>query len=526
MDKRPYNIFFDLHTVSGIVLSVLCYVIFFAGSFAFFRDEIINWERNEIPTAKKALTVDFDYTIDSLAKKNNLYGRDIVIWKGYEEKRVMMDVSASKDSTVKGEVGFFYLNPETQKKYQYETSYTLGEFLYRLHFFAQVPYPAGYYLSGFTALFLFFIILTGFLVHWKKLVQNFFVFRPWAKLKTVWTDAHTVLGTIGLPFQAVYAITGAFFMINAILVIPVVSLFYNGDEDRFYDDLGYGHPKFEFQQKRINNIPSINELAAKTTAKWEDFAVTEVHIFNYGDSSMHIDVSGELDNATKFTGLGSVIYRGATGEVVETKDPYARTSYLASVKSILYKIHFGDYGGYTLRIVSFVLGLLSCFVVVTGILIWLEARNKKNIPEKKKAFNRWVGHIFLALCLTMFPVTALAFIVTKLLPADLASQRMDILYTGYFTVWVVMSVGFMLKRDNYFTNKYTLLSGGILGLIIPLTSGITTGNWLGLTGPQAVTDFFVVDTLWIVLSAMAIYAALIAKRRTSDAIVAADTDEE
>ncbi|RYG94835.1 PepSY domain-containing protein, partial [archaeon] len=35
--------YFHTHTVSGIVISVVLFVIFFAGSFSFFRDEIINW---------------------------------------------------------------------------------------------------------------------------------------------------------------------------------------------------------------------------------------------------------------------------------------------------------------------------------------------------------------------------------------------------------------------------------------------------------------------------------------------------
>jgi uncharacterized iron-regulated membrane protein len=67
-----------------------------------------------------------------------------------------------------------------------------------------------YYLSGFVALFFLFAIATGVLLHWQKIVSNFYLFRPREKLKTMWTDAHTSLGILGLPFQFVYAVTGAF----------------------------------------------------------------------------------------------------------------------------------------------------------------------------------------------------------------------------------------------------------------------------------------------------------------------------
>lgn len=53
MSKRTYNILFHLHTVSGIVISVALYVIFFTGSFSFFRDEIVNWERGHTVKRQK-----------------------------------------------------------------------------------------------------------------------------------------------------------------------------------------------------------------------------------------------------------------------------------------------------------------------------------------------------------------------------------------------------------------------------------------------------------------------------------------
>lgn len=37
MDPRKYNIYFHTHTISGIFIAALLYVIFFAGSFSFSR---------------------------------------------------------------------------------------------------------------------------------------------------------------------------------------------------------------------------------------------------------------------------------------------------------------------------------------------------------------------------------------------------------------------------------------------------------------------------------------------------------
>jgi uncharacterized iron-regulated membrane protein len=505
MEKRSYNIFFDLHTVSGIVLSVLLFVIFFAGSFSFFRDEIVNWERNETVASKGVLDINVDATLDTLAKKYTLYGREVSIHKGYDERRVMVNVSASADTTMKEAGAFFYLDTKTFQSHDYISSYSLGEFLYRLHFFAQIPYPVGYYLSGFSALFLFFIVLTGILIHWKKIISNFYLFRPFAKLKTIWTDAHTALGTIGLPFQAVYAITGAFFMINIFLVIPDVLFLYDGDREKIYEDLGYAHPSFTFEQKKLATPVTVNNMVGAVEDKWDNFRVTEVHIMHYGDAAMHVIISGALDQATKFTGVGEVTYKASTGEIVHTKDPYETTTYLDGVKNILYRLHFADYGGYGLRIASFLLGLLSCFVIISGILIWLEARNKKNVPEKQKRFNNKVSNIYLAICLSMYPVTALAFIVVRFLPADLGASRQPVLYGVYFGTWLLLSIFFSWKRSNFLINKYTLLPGAILGMLIPTVNGVSTGNWIWYTLPNGHFDIFIVDALWTGLSLMSFY---------------------
>jgi uncharacterized iron-regulated membrane protein len=505
MEKRSYNIFFDLHAVSGIVLSVLLFVIFFAGSFSFFRDEIINWERNEPVTVKKAIDMNVDAALDTLQKKYTLYGREVAIHRGHDERRVSVNVSVSSDTTIKEAGGFSYMDTKTFQSYDYPSSYSLGEFIYRLHFFAQIPYPVGYYLSGFTALFLFFIVLTGILIHWKKIISNFYLFRPWAKLKTVWTDAHTALGTIGLPFQAVYAITGAFFMINIFLIIPDVFFLYDGDQKKIYEDLGYAHPSFTFTRKKIATPVTINSMIAEVSNKWDEFYVTEVHIMHYGDEGMHVIVSGELEHAAKFTGIGEVIYKASTGEIVHEKDPYASTTYLDDVKNILYRLHYGDYGGYGLKIASFLLGLLSCFVIISGALIWFEARNKKSVPEKQKRFNKKVSNIYLAICLAMYPVTALSFIVVRFLPADMGSSRQTILYSVYFGCWLLLSVFFSWKRSNFFTNKYTLLSGAILAILIPVANGVSTGNWIWYTMDTQQFDIFIVDALWIGLSLISVY---------------------
>lgn len=512
MNNRHYNIYFHTHTVSGIVISVVLFVIFFAGSFSFFRDEIINWERSESSNVTKEIQLDYNTALDTLDKKYILHGRNITISKPSNERRVAIYLEGTKDTLAPAkqkEGQFFYLDTKNFKSYTYEESYSLGEFLYRLHFLAQIPYPVGYYLSGFTALFFLFAIVTGLLLHWKKIVSNFYVFRPKEKLKTLWTDAHTSLGMLGLPFQFVYAVTGAFFMIKLLIVAPAVIALYNGDQDKLYKELEYNDPDYKFENKKLAAPFNIEQLVTKTKNSWSDFEITRVFIQNYGDANMHVLVEGELASHKKFTGIGKVVYRISDGKEVATKNPVTQNNYLDAVKNVLYRIHFGDYGGYALKIISFILGIITCFVIISGVMIWLVARDKKNMPEKKRRFNEAVVRIYLAICLSMYPITALSFIGAKLFYPLSQSD----LFTLYFGGWLLLSVFFIIRKNNAFTNKFCLISGSILGFLIPVINGIVSGNWFWNSFLQNQIQIFFIDIFWIVLASISLYVAFTLKSK-------------
>jgi uncharacterized iron-regulated membrane protein len=487
------------------------YVIFFAGSFSFFRDEIIGWERNEGTTTDKAIHLDYDKALKAIDSAYDLKGRSFSFYRSHAERRVTVNLEPTKDSSASKkarESQYIYLDTKTHKISTYENSYSLGEFLYRLHFLAQIPYPYGYYIAGFTALFFLFAIITGVLVHWKKIVSNFYVFRPKEKLKTMWTDAHTSLGMIGLPFQFVYAVTGAFFLINIFLVAPAVLALYGGDEDKLYDDLGYGDKKYEYAKQPLEKAFSINDFAAATTAKWKSFEVNELSVQNYGDKNMQVIVEGAIPTSQKFHGTGTVVYKVAENKAIVEQRPTDTTTYLEGTQSVLYRIHFADYGGYALKLVSFVLGLVTCFVIISGVMIWLTARDKKNMPEKKRRFNERVARIYLATSLSMYPMTALSFIAVKIF-----RPNTDTFFNYfYFLGWLLLSVAFILKKDNFFTNKTCLMAGSIIGFFIPVTNGVMTGNWPWNSFENSFQVFFI-DVFWLLLASITFYASLRVKRK-------------
>ncbi|WP_082632370.1 PepSY-associated TM helix domain-containing protein [Algoriphagus resistens] len=521
MSNRIYNILFHTHTISGIVISVALYVIFFAGSFSFFRDEIVSWERNEpLSEGWMLQEMDFDRVLDTLDERKGISKRDISFNQHYDEQRTGVSISAPKDAKIKeGEGGrgrggrgdFFYMNTNDLNTYDYQKSYSFGEFLYRLHFFAQLNFfgRSGYLLAGIIAFFFLFAVVTGVVVHWKKIISNFYVFRPNNSIKNLWTDAHTALGIIGLPYQFMFALTGVYIIVGLSIMSPsIISYIYEGNQEKAYDDFGFNSPKFEFAGKPLERDFSVNELLDQTKQKWPEFHVHNASIFNYGDENMHVQFTGKSDFNKKFASAGTLIYRVSDGAIVTEESPFHKVSYLDGARAVILRLHFGDFGGKGLKLVYFALGLLTCFVIISGVMIWLVARDKKHVSPAKRKFNAWLVWFYLAGCLSMFPVTAFTFVMIKVGLQDPDADRMGFIFQTFFWSWLALTLLFTFIRSNTITTKFTLIIGGIIGLGVPLANGFISGNWLWDTMRTGQTDIFLIDALWLVVSVSAIVIGL------------------
>ncbi|EKF55021.1 PepSY-associated TM helix domain-containing protein [Galbibacter marinus] len=522
MSNRIYNIIFHTHTLSGIIISALLYVIFFTGSISFLRDEINAWERNEPIEEHYFSTIDFDTAIQNLDFKEKLYSKDLSFSHRYYEKRIAAFVSKAKDTTLKEENtktrrrGFFYLDAEKNIKSDYTSNYSMGEFFYRLHFFAQLNFfgRSGYFLSGMVALFFLFAVVTGVIIHWKKIIPSFYVFRPKAKWKTIWTDSHVALGLIGLPYQFMFAVTGAFLIIGYTVMLPPVQKVLYNDNPKELTQAAQDREQEEypFIGEAADYKVSYNELINRTKDKWPELVINELKVINYGDKNMHVQVGGSPKYKDKISGAGHLTYRLSDMSVVAIKDPY-KTSYVESADHILRRLHYGDYGGYGMKLIYLVLGFITCFVIISGVLIWLVARDKKHVASYKRRFNSWLVRIYMAVCLGLFPVTAATFSAVKLFATDTMLDRKAFISQTFFWTWLVVTILLLFKKDHYTINKLCLIWGGILSFLVPISQGYVTGNWVWTSISKGYSQLVVVDLFWIILALVSLGVLLKLKKK-------------
>lgn len=536
MDNRKYNIYFHTHTISGIIICALLYVIFFAGSFSFFKEEISAWQKNtSYVQGRKTIKRDFDYVIDSIRQKTNVQGRDLDFFMQKHDMGAYVSLSPSNDTTLKkkvektkvegkrgrgrggdGDSMYFTYNFANHKSGDYQDTYDMGEFLYRLHFLAQlnaVPInlgvPFGYLVAGIVSFLFLFALITGLMLHWNKIVSNFFTFRPWAKWKNIWTDLHTALGVIGFPFQFVFAVSGVVLIANSILLAPFSQYVYKGNSAALYQDLEYNDTiKYVYSYKPLNADFSLNSFLGQMDKKWNNSRIASVQIKNYGDENMHVILTSKPLSKESFSGTGKLIMRVKDQKILKEIAPNGYSSYVDKVKSLIYHLHFGDFGGKPLRIIFFVLGIMGCLVIISGILIWLVARDKNNIPKHKRVFNFWTANVFMAACLSMLPVTA--FTMIALLFKQDAGQA-DIFHF-YFYSWLILSVYFIFRRNLMVTNMETLLLSVLLCLLLPLLDGLVRGNWFWKTFATGAYDILFIDVLFLILAILSLFVYIKIRR--------------
>jgi hypothetical protein len=254
-----------------------------------------------------------------------------------------------------------------------------------------------------------------------------------------------------------------------------------------------------------------NAFRDKADRHWDGFRGKFLGILHYGSTTQQFRSYGYVDVKDRFLNEGEVVLDMHTGAAIEEHDPYDRL-YTDNIWPTVYRLHFASYGDigtfstYLLKTLYFFMAILTCFVIISGILIWLEARKRLDISGRRKKYNTQVGHLFLTICMSILPVTAAAFSYSKLLPAGIGEHRELALNCFYFIGWLLLALLFWYGQDNAATSRRALLLTGVLGLLVPVINGLVSGNWIWLSYPAHEYGIFFIDLLWTAIAATCLYA--------------------
>ncbi len=364
LNNRLHNISLNLHTVSGVILCVILFVIFYCGAFALFKNDIAAWEervdlQKELPSGTNLL----DDVYHNLQNKGNYQNREILIFQFEDKSNFKLFVAG--DSTYKRE--FFHFTDRLKERPNYTS---LNDLLYHIHYLRPIPI-AGIYIAGIVCLLFVFSIITGVLVQLKKFFKDFFLLRKRKKRLTFLKDSHVALGVITLPFQLMFAVTGGVFCLLLILIIPQVLVQFNGDTskmEKYFEDV-------PATVESLNKPLHFNELSSFVNEfeMENEVSLNYLRIYHFGDENMQLLMAGrkdEVDSEIKS------LYQASTGVLVEHYSN-EEAALFEHVNNWLSDLHYANFGGVAVKFIYFILALISCVVFYSGGLLWIETRKKK-----------------------------------------------------------------------------------------------------------------------------------------------------
>ncbi len=491
--NRPYNIFFHLHTVSGIVLAVGLFVIFFAGAFTLFKSEFYLWES---PQARTSEIRDFHVSrvLDALKSGNVAFDlNDETFLSLPTAEHPLVQIFAHIKPEKEGGSEIHYSGKMDPVSYQMldKPGSTVGETLYKLHFFDQIPY-AGRWIAGFVSLFFIFATITGVLVHWKNILTKFWAYGFKGTWKQIWTNAHTVFGMLGLPYQFMYAVTGSFYLLLFLVLMPTVILLYGGSPEKVFK---LAYPMYNMEYSEDAKAADYTGGIAAIQRKWEaaygkDYTLTGIQTNHLLREDAGVTYRMTSKDPKIFFSSAYVGYRLKEGKEVFSSLPQDKRFTYKVIESIMH-LHFASFGGLLVKAVYFVMALFSCFVFVSGILIWKEARDNNRYTAAQKRFHWQVTRVFLAICFTLFPAVAVLFSAELLVPATDHVFRVN---TIFFVSWLLLSLAAMRFSSERAITRFSLWLGGLFSLLVPLVNGFVTGDWFWKT---SVTQVWATDLFWL-----------------------------
>ena len=101
-------------------------------------------------------------------------------------------------------------------------------------------------------------------------------------------------------------------------------------------------------------------------------------------------LSAALENSKTFAGSGSITIALRNSKILSDNLP-GKNGYAQSILPGIARLHFATFGGLILKTIFFLLALSTCFVILSGVLLWKEARNKKSYTDRQKHFHQSCG---------------------------------------------------------------------------------------------------------------------------------------
>ncbi|MFT3719242.1 PepSY-associated TM helix domain-containing protein [Pseudorhodoferax sp.] len=474
------KIYKTVHTWTGIICGFALFIAFYAGALTMFMEPIARWASPPGVGVAAVSLDDAPRLIEQVAAAHpeaneegitlHLRGRE------NEPARVTWEEELPHDESDPNHVHehvhwWATLNPDGTLMAKEQEPSELAQFINEIHMRVGIPRPLGWYFMGAVSLLYGVALISGVIVLLPSLVKDFFALRLGKNLKRMWLDAHNVVGITGLPFHIVMAVTSVTLCLMGPLTSAQDSVIYGGRQASVIQPV-FALARPPKPTGAAAPMLSPAQLLERLHAHVPDFDPATMTFHHTGDAAAAVRFSGSEFGYVGDTRFAGVILSAVTGDVISDYRPSRQEpSWRAAVT--LAALHFGQYGGTTIKWAYFLLGLAGAWLFYGGNLLWVETRrkaqrkNSEELPTQRRD-TYWLAAGTVGVCLGCVAGLSATIVAAKWLHgrvADLNHWHEVIYYVVFFA-----SIAWAFARGAARSSVELLWLCAAATLAIPLTT--------------------------------------------------------
>ena len=383
MDQRRHSLLFALHGWTGLVLSLVLFVIMLTGALSVLSPDIQRWERADPrPSAPITLTEAYD-TARALSEDSHGIEVEFFSISIPQPDHPWIDIflhghshetAADGTETEGPDQNIFYSVHHDGSVEQVAHLSPLATFLVELHTDLWIPAPWGRYLVGLIGIAFLALAISGVLIHGHAL-RDMMLWRTGRSMRLFWSDAHKLIGIVGLPFHLVVGLTGTMLGLTGIFLTAIAFAAFGGDVDAAIEAV-LGPQAVEQHVKAP--LADLDPLVADAPRHLDDFTPRYVFAIYPGDAGAGLAVAGDTQGRLVY--LEQVRYDGTSGAFDRAGLALGGTAGQRVLGAIT-PLHFGSYGGAWLRGLYCLLGLVGALMAATGASIFVDRNLARRTAE-------------------------------------------------------------------------------------------------------------------------------------------------
>lgn len=493
----------DLHIWVGLLAGWLLYAMFLTGTASYFRNEISQWMRPELPAQREVpdaadVAQRVVGTLSTLAAGSPQWSIQL------PDRRYNVANAFWNVPRVPGRRGFesAIFDPATGAKTAGRETRG-GDFFYAFHYqFHYMPVLWGRWLAGLCAMFMLVAIVSGVITH-KKIFVDFFTFR-WGKGQRSWLDAHNALSVFGLPFHLMITYSGLVTLMLLYMPWGSDAAFRTPAERQALLAEMSAFPPAGRPRGEKADLASVADMVRQGQARWGRDEVGRVTINNPGDAAARVTVVRD-DSGRVSVNPEYMMFDGTTGGLLQVKDRVGGAA--AETRGVVYALHLGRFADTVVRWLYFLVSFAGTAMVATGLVLWTAKRRAK-LPDPDRPYFglRLVERLNIA-AVAGLPLAMAAFLwANRLLPSGMTG-RADWEIHLFFIVWA-LTLTYAVLRPRRRAWVELLWANCAALATLPLTN-VVMGR--GLPGSLLSGDW-VFAGFDLSLLALALFAAILARR--------------